>query len=38
MIMAFDDTVILQSALLGFALIAIFLLKKAKASSAGEAH
>ncbi len=38
MIMAFDDTVILQSALLGFALIAIFLLKKAKAGSAGEAH
>jgi len=38
MIMAFDDTVILQSALLGFALIAIFFLKKTKASSAGEAH
>jgi MFS transporter, DHA2 family, multidrug resistance protein len=38
MIMAFDDTVILQSALLGFALVAIFLLKRAKAGSAGEAH
>jgi MFS transporter, DHA2 family, multidrug resistance protein len=38
MIMAFDDTVILQSALLGIALIGIFCLKKAKAGSAGEAH
>jgi DHA2 family multidrug resistance protein len=38
MIMAFDDTIILQSALLGLALIGILFLKKGQAHSAGEAH
>jgi MFS transporter, DHA2 family, multidrug resistance protein len=37
-IMAFDDTVILQSALLGLALIGILFLKKTNAAPAGEAH
>jgi DHA2 family multidrug resistance protein len=36
--MAFSDTIILQSVLLGLALISVLLLKKAKAGSAGEAH
>lgn len=38
MIMAFDDTVILQSALLGFALVGIFVLKKGATKAGGEAH
>jgi DHA2 family multidrug resistance protein len=38
MIMAFDDTIILQSALLGLALIGILFLKKGQASTAGEAR
>jgi MFS transporter, DHA2 family, multidrug resistance protein len=37
-IMAFDDTVLLQSALLGFALIGIFFLKKGAIKAGGEAH
>jgi DHA2 family multidrug resistance protein len=37
-IMAFDDTVILQSALLGFALIGIFFLKKGAVRAGGGAH
>ena len=36
--LAFSDTIILQSALLGLALIAVLLLKKAQVGSAGEAH
>jgi DHA2 family multidrug resistance protein len=36
--LAFSDTVILQSALLGLALVLVLLLKKANAGSAGEAH
>jgi hypothetical protein len=38
MIMAFDDTVILQSVLLAFALIGIFFLKKGATKAGGEAH
>jgi DHA2 family multidrug resistance protein len=38
MILAYSDTIILQSILLGLALFAVLLLKKAKAGSAGEAH
>jgi DHA2 family multidrug resistance protein len=39
MILAYSDTIILQSVLLGLALIAVLLLKKkAHAGSAGEAH
>jgi DHA2 family multidrug resistance protein len=38
MILAVSDTIILQSALLGLALFAVLLLKKAKTGSAGEAH
>ena len=37
-IMAFDDTVMLQSVLLGIALLGILFLKKARAGAAGEAH
>ena len=37
-ILAFSDTIILQSVLLGLALVSVLLLKKAKAGSAGEAH
>jgi DHA2 family multidrug resistance protein len=37
-ILAFSDTIILQSVLLGLALFSVLLLKKAKAGSAGEAH
>lgn len=37
-ILAFSDTIMLQSALLGLALIAVLLLKKAKIGSSGEAH
>jgi DHA2 family multidrug resistance protein len=36
--LAFSDTIIFQSALLGLALVAVMLLKKAKTSSSGEAH
>jgi DHA2 family multidrug resistance protein len=36
--LAFSDTIILQSVLLGLALFSVLLLKKAKAGSAGEAH
>jgi DHA2 family multidrug resistance protein len=36
--LAFSDTIILQSVLLGLALVSVLLLKKAKAGSAGEAH
>ena len=36
--LAFSDTIILQSVLLGLALVAVLLLKKAKAGPAGEAH
>jgi DHA2 family multidrug resistance protein len=36
--LAFSDTIILQSALLGLALLLVLFLKKANASSAGEAH
>ena len=36
--MAFSDTIILQSVLLGLALLSVLLLKKAQAGSAGEAH
>jgi DHA2 family multidrug resistance protein len=36
--LAYSDAVILQSALLGLALLLVLLLKKAKASSAAEAH
>jgi DHA2 family multidrug resistance protein len=36
--LAFSDTIILQSVLLGLALLSVLLLKKAKAGSAGEAH
>ncbi|HZZ31566.1 MAG TPA: MDR family MFS transporter, partial [Phenylobacterium sp.] len=36
--LAYSDAVILQSALLGLALLLVLLLKKANASSAGEAH
>jgi DHA2 family multidrug resistance protein len=35
---AFSDTVILQSALLGLAFLAVLLLKKAKTGAASEAH
>jgi DHA2 family multidrug resistance protein len=38
MIMAFDDTIILQSALLGLALVGILFLKTEQASTTGEAH
>lgn len=37
-ILAYSDTIILQSALLGLALLAVLLLKKTKAGSTGEAH
>lgn len=37
-IMAFDDTVVFQSALLGLALVAILFMKKGAAANAGEAH
>ncbi len=36
--LAFSDTIIFQSVLLGLALLAVLLLKKAKAGAAGEAH
>ena len=36
--LAYSDAVILQSALLGLALLLVLLLRKAKAGSAGEAH
>jgi DHA2 family multidrug resistance protein len=36
--LAYSDAVILQSALLGLALLLVLLLRKANASSAGEAH
>jgi MFS transporter, DHA2 family, multidrug resistance protein len=36
--LAFSDTVIFQSALLGLALVAVMLFRKAKAGSSGEAH
>ena len=36
--LAYSDTIILQSALLGLALLLVLLLKKANAGSAGEAH
>jgi DHA2 family multidrug resistance protein len=36
--LAYSDTIILQSILLGLSLFAVLLLKKAKARSAGEAH
>jgi MFS transporter, DHA2 family, multidrug resistance protein len=36
--LAFSDTIIFQSALLGLALIAVMFLKKAKAGASGEAH
>ena len=36
--LAYSDAVILQSALLGLALVLVLLLRKANASSAGEAH
>jgi DHA2 family multidrug resistance protein len=36
--LAYSDAVILQSALLGLALLLVLLLKKAKAGAAGEAH
>jgi DHA2 family multidrug resistance protein len=36
--LAYSDTIILQSALLGLALLAVLLLKKANAGPAGEAH
>ena len=36
--LAFSDTIILQSVLLGLALLSVLLLKKAKAGSAGETH
>ena len=36
--LAFSDTIILQSALLGLALIAVLLLKKVQVGSSGEAH
>jgi DHA2 family multidrug resistance protein len=38
MILAYSDTIILQSILLGLSLFAVLFLKKAKARSAGEAH
>jgi DHA2 family multidrug resistance protein len=38
MMLAYSDTIILQSILLGLALFAVLLLKKAQAHSAGEAH
>jgi MFS transporter, DHA2 family, multidrug resistance protein len=36
--LAFSDTIILQSALLGLALIAVLMLKNMQATSSGEAH
>jgi DHA2 family multidrug resistance protein len=36
--LAFSDTIMLQSALLGLALLAVLLLKKARTGSSGEAH
>jgi MFS transporter, DHA2 family, multidrug resistance protein len=36
--LAYSDTIILQSALLGLALLAVFLLKRATVGSSGEAH
>jgi DHA2 family multidrug resistance protein len=36
--LAYSDTIILQSVLLGVALLSVLLLKKAKTGSAGEAH
>jgi DHA2 family multidrug resistance protein len=36
--LAFSDTIIFQSALLGLAMVAVMLFRKAKAGSAGEAH
>jgi DHA2 family multidrug resistance protein len=36
--LAFSDTIILQSILLGLALLSVLLLRKAKSSSSGEAH
>lgn len=38
MMLAYSDTIILQSVLLGLALFTVLLLKKAQAHSAGEAH
>jgi DHA2 family multidrug resistance protein len=38
MMIAYSDTIILQSMLLGLALFAVLWLKKPKAGSAGEAH
>jgi DHA2 family multidrug resistance protein len=37
-LLAFSDTIIFQSVLLGLALVAVLLLKKEKAGSSGEAH
>lgn len=37
-ILAYSDTIILQSVLLGLALLAVLMLKKTKAGSTGEAH
>ena len=36
--LAYSDTIILQSALLGLALVAVLMLKKTQATSSGEAH
>jgi MFS transporter, DHA2 family, multidrug resistance protein len=36
--LAYSDTIILQSALLGLALLAVLLLKRSAAASSGEAH
>jgi DHA2 family multidrug resistance protein len=36
--LAFSDTIILQSILLGLALFSVLLLRKAKSGSSGEAH
>jgi DHA2 family multidrug resistance protein len=36
--LAYSDTIILQSSLLGLALVAVLFLKKAKPASSGEAH
>jgi DHA2 family multidrug resistance protein len=38
MMLAYSDTIILQSILLGLSLFAVLLLKKARSGSAGEAH
>ncbi|WP_238936522.1 hypothetical protein [Pseudomonas typographi] len=37
-ILAYSDTIILQSALLGLALLAVLMLKKTRTGSTGEAH